>query len=67
MNNNGLNPCPSCGGKAKVSKFGSKSAYGVWYNANCSKCGVAQTGVSRKTRQEAVEAWNRRADEKEDT
>ena len=53
-----LKPCPFCGGKAEIASL-SKIAIGVF----CNKCS-AEIGIYR-TKQEAIEAWNRRANETE--
>ena len=54
-----LKPCPFCGGKDTGTLTTSYDGY--WYAVFCENC-MAQT---RKCRQEkdAIEAWNRRANE----
>ena len=59
--NNVLKPCPFCGGEAKIMKhlFNNQStSYGV----KCKRC-LAETFQFFKSREKAVEAWNRRAGE----
>ena len=52
-----LKSCPFCGGKANAFICG--SIFGV----ECESCGTSSDGFD--TKQEAVEAWNRRADDEE--
>ena len=59
-----LKPCPFCGGTAKVQR-----SYG-FYKVYCTECKATNLKLvvggtcldSYKTRQEAIEAWNRRTD-----
>lgn len=51
-----LKPCPFCGGEAKIFKMASDQLKMVV----CSDC-MAQSGLFL-TDNEAIEAWNRRAD-----
>ena len=63
MNNVVLKPCPFCGGEAKIMKhlFNNQStSYGV----KCKRC-LAETFQFFKSREKAVEAWNRRAGEED--
>lgn len=63
-----LKPCPFCGGKAEVvpHKFFSE-ALKAWkvdcYVVECKNCHTAQYWGTEK---QAIEAWNRRAYEKQD-
>lgn len=69
----GLLPCPFCGGVAgintcrtsdreflRMNGWDSDTGYGV----NCIVCGVNNRGIAYgfRTKEQAVEAWNRRAD-----
>lgn len=65
-----LKPCPFCGGKArhKTAKYQTYS-YGVWtvkewHAIYCPPCHVGQKNRNYETFQECIEAWNRRADER---
>lgn len=50
-----LKPCPFCGGEAKVQSFShDRTVY-------CTDCN-ARVQKFFPTREEAIEAWNRRAD-----
>ena len=58
-----LKPCPFCGGKAKLMKMG----YPHW--VYCTDCGAKVHGrvVGEKEGEKAsIEAWNRRAEVKQD-
>lgn len=61
-----LKPCPFCGGEAKLHQttYGNNiAAYVVWCgNRNCD---VSPTTRYRRFRKEAIEAWNRRAEDEE--
>lgn len=49
-----LKPCPFCGCEAKIIQFlGS-------YTIHCSKCGGMTDPYRSRTREKAIEAWNRR-------
>ena len=48
-----LKPCPFCGGEATITLFIKQIAI------SCTNCSAV---VVEKTAQEAIEAWNRRAD-----
>ena len=52
---NELKPCPFCGGDAEIKKRGNSVSYWVVYCAPC------RAEVKGTTREEATEAWNRRA------
>ena len=60
-----LKPCPFCGGKAEmlISEYeGSRKEYLV----ACAECdGMVERWI--ETEEEAVEKWNRRVNDKEDT
>lgn len=57
---NNLKPCPFCGGEAIVE--GHHYRFMEWYLCSCPKCHVSQTGSEYSFKFEAIEAWNRRAD-----
>lgn len=60
-----LKPCPFCGGKAEmlVSEYDDSRKE---YLVACAECdGMVERW--RETEEEAVEQWNRRASDKEDT
>lgn len=57
-----LKPCPFCGGEAKMHPT-SSAAHGVYW-ARCIECGV-ETRASYIL-DDAVKAWNRRADNETD-
>ena len=60
-------PCPWCGKVPKLQRYSliktREMRYGVWCNnGNESQCPmIAVETIPFKTKQEAVEAWNRRA------
>ena len=56
-----LKPCPFCGGEAVVTKHHNR--FIDWYLCSCPKCHISQTGSEYGFRFEAIEAWNRRADD----
>ena len=63
-----VKPCPFCGRKpSKVREHKYPSISTVFYTVECknagSKCGVRPTTNLRRTREEAIEAWNRRAED----
>ena len=55
-----LRPCPFCGGKANLTK---EDNYGFvdneWY-ADCGNCGLLFGFAKQYSKEEAIEAWNRR-------
>ena len=51
----GLDPCPFCGGEAKL-----VSTLGDRYWVGCNNCGAEQ-GFTSPTEEEAIERWNTRA------
>ena len=59
MKENELKPCPFCGSKrlyvSERNYFGEKSA-----TVTCVYCHISQTGSEYETKEEAIEAWNRR-------
>lgn len=64
-----LKPCPFCGGEAKIQHEYSRES-GDWYAVDClnKKCPMEIVIVTtgwRPTEAEAVEAWNRRANDDE--
>ena len=66
-----LKPCPFCGGKArmKYGRYNLLGAYGgaendrEWAGVYCKKCNVSQPPRLYSTKTEAMEAWNRRAED----
>ena len=55
-----LKPCPFCGGKARVQGH-EFIGYGDTFGVVCLNCG-AETRQFYVTENEAIEAWNRRAE-----
>lgn len=60
-----LKPCPFCGGRARYVDLGVRDEFPDW-DVECTKCGVVMICPSKEegcttTRQEAKDAWNRRA------
>ena len=59
-----LKPCPFCGGKALLNSYKSRKGYDAY--VECAGCLVQMITVTCDTIQEAeneaIEAWNRRAD-----
>lgn len=55
-----LKPCPFCGGEAVCMKHFNRIV--DWYLCFCKECGISQTGSKYEFEFEAIEAWNRRAD-----
>lgn len=58
-----LKPCPFCGGEAKTKSSVDVFGHEGFFSVLCRKCYV-RTGCY-ETEAEVIEAWNRRADEKE--
>ena len=54
-----LKPCPFCGGQANHEIF--SDGFFVWCRVECKPCGVMLT-VPCETRNEGINAWNRRAE-----
>ena len=54
-----LKPCPFCGGKATITKS-VDVCNNKFYSVKCFRCGVLTTFRDRQYN--AIEAWNRRAD-----
>lgn len=54
-----LKPCPFCGGEATVKRI--ESIYR--YRVSCDKCPVEVGRHWFGTKEEAIEAWNRRVSE----
>ncbi len=57
-----LGPCPWCGGEPWFAEVKSLAG-GVLYRAECPKCRLHLRAY--KTMQEAIEQWNKRAEDKE--
>lgn len=60
---NELKPCPFCGGKAIILQTDTSYRYSKYF-ATCNSCGAEMPRVCR-TREEAIEVWNRRVDNAE--
>ena len=60
MNEPKLKPCPFCGGEAIVNLLLGK------YCITCTGCMGGIFPASWQTREEAIEAWNRRANDDDD-
>ena len=58
----GLRPCPFCGGDAHVKEV--VSACEMLYTVGCSdsECMGHETWLLKPTKEEAIAAWNRRAE-----
>lgn len=52
-----LKPCPFCGKDAEVQGH-------VAYQVYCTHCSTVQMGVFFKTKDEAIDAWNNRWEDK---
>ena len=59
-----LEKCPFCGGKARMCSTGSHIAADRYF-VSCGVCGVETPRIAR-VREEAIAAWNRRAEVKND-
>ena len=59
-----LEKCPFCGGKARMCSTGSHIAADRYF-VSCGVCGVETPRIAR-VREEAITAWNRRAEVKND-
>lgn len=65
-----LKPCPFCCGKAKrkwgrynlLGAYGTAETYREWFAVFCESCKVGQPSRHYTSRQEAIEAWNRRTE-----
>ncbi len=64
---NKLKPCPFCGGEAELSMhFWASPTTVVTYYAVCTKCScrMQHSGYNdEETREDIIEAWNRRVDD----
>ena len=65
---NELKPCPFCGRKpSKVREHYVSGTALIYYSVECkaklTKCFVKPQTIYCKTKEEAIEAWNRRADD----
>jgi len=62
MTDNELKPCPFCGGIAELRSFGVNTLKEYWVSCYEHTCKInPQTGCY-KTAEEAIAAWNRRAE-----
>jgi Lar family restriction alleviation protein len=59
-----LKPCPFCGNVATTDECLYDECDEMWWVAGCDKCSIGFTG---STKEEAVAAWNRRAEAKEES
>lgn len=62
MPNEELKPCPFCGGEAVIWTMDEFDDGDFYYRAECRNC-QAGFGVNHETKEEAIESWNRRADD----
>ena len=53
-----LKPCPFCGGTATILKIDN-----VWYEVHCDNCPCNVGRCWFPKREEAIAAWNRRAED----
>jgi Lar family restriction alleviation protein len=56
-----LKPCPFCGGKSIITKHHNR--FCEWWIVSCPKCHISQIGSEYEFSFEAIEAWNRRAND----
>ena len=64
-----LKPCPFCGAK----EFDEDEPLNVWFvsedddewRVECDRCGANTGWFNRQSREEAIEAWNKRAKDEE--
>lgn len=66
-----LKPCPFCGGEAKLVDYGQEGDFEDW-DVECEKCGILFVAPGKEegwvtTKEEAAEAWNRRAQDEPQT
>lgn len=63
-----LKPCPFCGGDAIVREFNAPDG-SIMYSARCAsgKCLIKPMTGWTYTKQRAIDAWNRRADDGTET
>ena len=61
-----LKPCPFCGGEADMTKR--KTAIATFYRVFCANydCKVKPSAPERWIKDDAIEAWNRRYEPKEE-
>jgi len=59
---NKLKPCPFCGGAATLLIVHKTSVLPFMARAECGRCNIEQS-YSFATRNEAIAAWNRRAED----
>lgn len=55
-----LKPCPFCGESVSIEQ-GWTESWSVFYSFNCDNCGMHCEQNEHMTKEEAIEAWNRRA------
>ena len=59
-----LKPCPFCGGEAEIFEYKNKRFVpSIQYRGGCFECG--QTVCLENTREDAIKAWNTRANEEQ--
>lgn len=58
-----LKPCPFCGGKARLKLISTDAITMMppmyWHRVECISC---RAGIEKKDPEQAIEAWNRRAE-----
>ena len=62
---NELKPCPFCGGKAEIYQYDPFDGYQGDCSMNivhCTRCGAA---FERRRKEQAMDAWNRRANDEQ--
>ena len=57
-----LKPCPFCGATVKIEEEWA-DAVSVFYSFNCDSCGMYCVQNECVPQNEAIEAWNRRAED----
>ena len=55
-----LKACPFCGGKAKVFKENATVLFTARYSVACEKINCDVVTLEKRTKKEAIKAWNKR-------